>query len=928
MSVDPYEEEKRLRDDLHEMNKNKYRSTEQRLRKERAQQSTEFTEQSTASPGEKTPLGEAERSLSVSFTRNFQFDASNYDLIIVPYGAKGIIREFARNPLFKSKALVSAIEAATENYSVSHASIGAERSHSPAPILLFRAVESGKYFLEELTNTLAKLPILTETPFRIIDCMDYTGPGAYPIENHLSNLAKTVSGLPGPVSCEMCVTPSSSRFDTDEAVRLLLEHSNFALVSFTDFDGNTRDASPDDPDGASKKTFNTRSHLECDQPSPNDYLGFQPVADSVAAFVRHKATQLPLCLAIDGPWGSGKSSMMLMIQEALQENSTQTRRKLKAAPRLLGNLGQSLWLFYLTFEPLIILGAIGFIIWWYNTFPDAAEITFGGGTAIGAAVYLFLMLGTALLGARQRRRRHTSDRRHFETITINAWRYGDGVRLKAAIVQSIITELMERRGPRFLLRLQVSRLNRLSLLTSLSKSLFQSWLFTILAILVGLYLIMGSMAGEPTTVAASLAEVAGLKLPTGYGDSVLGLLVAILGVVAQIRKNGQIASVGDFIANPDYEGLVGPDEEVEEDFRRILHLLDEEGYTLALFIDDLDRCSPTAVHKVVEALNVFFGQPDCRCLFILGMHKEMVATALEVAYRDIADKMKNNSLLAEQRPFGRRFLEKVVQFVLHVPRPREEQVEIYLQHMTSGLTDADYRKIAEQEAEAKRPDHDRFARNIERIGSSLTRAWRRLIGLIGLGRPVESSQTPQRIDERVALIETDEEAKARLDAERERIARFEARLAEAANFTEGSDENIRMFTMVRPTLGSNPRQYKRYFNQLRFNRFITEDRLPESEEKSLRTDAIMAAIALECPEAYQWAYSGLSVGEDQRNIDAALGKLEQKAREALPANIKTLEDTGTMEEEVHVLLRTSAAFQSLLNPKGEGTTQAQTGAQA
>lgn len=928
MSVDPYEEEKRLRDDLHEMKKEKYRSTEQRLRKEVAQQAAEMTEQSTSSGREKTPLGEAERSLSVSFTRNFQFDAGNYDLIIVPYGAKGIIREFARNPLFDSKPLVSAIEAVTENYSVSHASIGPERSHSPVPVLLFRAVESGKYFQEELTNTLAKLPVLTETPFRILDCIDYTGPGAYPIEEHLSDLAKAVSGLPGPVSCELCVTPSSSGFDTDEAVRLLLEHSNFTLVRFTDFDGNTRDASPDDPGGASKKTFNTRSHLECDQPSPNDYLGFQPVADSVAAFVRHKATQLPLCLAIDGPWGSGKSSMMLMIQEALQENSTRARKKLTTTSGVFSTLWRSLQLVYFTLKPLLVVGAIAFLLWWYRPPENPAPSTIGTVAAYVAAAYLYLMAGTAVLRARRRRRRHMGDRRHFETITINAWRYGDGVRLKAAIVQSIISELMERRGPYFFLRLQLSRLNRLSLLTSLSKSLFQSWAFTIVAILVGLYLIMGSMAGEPTTVTASLAEVAGLKLPTGYGDSVLGLLIAILGVVAQIRKNGQMATVGDFIANPDYEGLVGPDEEVEEDFRRILHLLDEEGYTLALFIDDLDRCSPTAVHKVVEALNVFFGQPDCRCLFILGMHKEMVATALEVAYKDIADKMKNNSLLAEQRPFGRRFLEKVVQFVLHVPRPREEQVEIYLQHMTSGLTDADYRKIAKQEAEAKRPDHDRFARNIERIGGTLTRAWRRLIGLVGLGRPVESPQTPQRIDERVALIETDEEAKARLDAERERIARFEARLAEAANFTEGSDENIRMFTMVRPTLGSNPRQYKRYFNQLRFNRFITEDRLPESEEKSLRTDAIMAAIALECPEAYQWAYSGLSVGEDQRNIDAALGKLEQKAREALPANITSLEETSTMEEEVHLLLRTSAAFQSLLNPEGEGATQAQTRAQA
>ncbi|WP_286828642.1 MULTISPECIES: KAP family P-loop NTPase fold protein [Kordiimonas] len=662
----------------------------------------------------------------------------------------------------------------------------------------------------------------------------------------------------------------------------------------------------------SSETFRTRSHLESDQPSPNDYLGFQSVADSVAAFVQHKSTRLPLCIAIDGPWGSGKSSMMLMIQEALQKGSTKAREKLKTAPGVFGSLRQSLWLSYLILEPLVFIGAIAFIRWWYRTNPDATGPSIGGVAAILLGTYLYVAVGAFMLRWYRRRRRHNNPQRQFETVTINAWRYGEGVRLKASIVQSIITELLDRRGARFFLKLRLLRLNRITLLTSLSKGLFQSWFFAAVAIAVGLGLILYDAQGGSRDFLETFATSLGLNLSAENGNSILGALVAGLGILGQLTKNGNVANVSDFIANPDYEGLMGPDEEIEEDFRRILQLLDDEGYTLAIFIDDLDRCSPTAVHKVVEALNVFFGQPDCRCLFVLGMHKEMVATSLEVAYSAIADKMAGNCLLEEQRPFGRRFLEKIVQFVLHVPKPREEQVEKYLQHMTSGMTDADFRALAKQEAVEKKATVDRFALRLEHVWSYYVYLWHRVKGLLGMGKPIDPAPPPQPVAARLAMIESNESAKARLDEERERIARFEARLEAAANFTEGSDENIRMFSMVRPALGSNPRQYKRYFNQLRFNRFITEDRQPESEEKSLYTDAVMAAIALECPEAYQWAYSTLTIEGKERNIDAALRCLKNKVAEDLPDTITTLDDAVTIEQRVHLLLRTNPAFLSLL----------------
>jgi photosystem II stability/assembly factor-like uncharacterized protein len=50
-----------------------------------------------------------------------------------------------------------------------------------------------------------------------------------------------------------------------------------------------------------------------------DVLGFKPVALAISRFLRNEATDPPLSLAITGPWGSGKSSLMNLIREDLRK---------------------------------------------------------------------------------------------------------------------------------------------------------------------------------------------------------------------------------------------------------------------------------------------------------------------------------------------------------------------------------------------------------------------------------------------------------------------------------------------------------------------------------------------------------------------------------------------------------------------------------
>lgn len=57
-----------------------------------------------------------------------------------------------------------------------------------------------------------------------------------------------------------------------------------------------------------------------DQPTAEDRLGVRRYADALAQFVMHPETS-PLTIAIQGAWGKGKSSFMLLVQQALVETA-------------------------------------------------------------------------------------------------------------------------------------------------------------------------------------------------------------------------------------------------------------------------------------------------------------------------------------------------------------------------------------------------------------------------------------------------------------------------------------------------------------------------------------------------------------------------------------------------------------------------------
>ncbi|WP_394834369.1 KAP family NTPase [Pendulispora rubella] len=53
-----------------------------------------------------------------------------------------------------------------------------------------------------------------------------------------------------------------------------------------------------------------------------DLLGFSPYVNAVASFLQHPDTKPPLTMSVEGKWGSGKTSFMLQLEDALKAKST------------------------------------------------------------------------------------------------------------------------------------------------------------------------------------------------------------------------------------------------------------------------------------------------------------------------------------------------------------------------------------------------------------------------------------------------------------------------------------------------------------------------------------------------------------------------------------------------------------------------------
>lgn len=116
-----------------------------------------------------------------------------------------------------------------------------------------------------------------------------------------------------------------------------------------------------------------------------------------------------------------------------------------------------------------------------------------------------------------------------------------------------------------------------------------------------------------------------------------------------------------------------------KDFARLTGILRDAFQTrITVFIDDLDRCEPTQVREILEAINFLVSSGDC--FIVMGMEYQRVKDCVSQGFRDSvveADGLsdEDGTRRAALNRFAQRYMEKLVNIVVPVPQSDDERLK-------------------------------------------------------------------------------------------------------------------------------------------------------------------------------------------------------------------------------------------------------------
>jgi len=404
-----------------------------------------------------------------------------------------------------------------------------------------------------------------------------------------------------------------------------------------------------------------------------DKLGFRPIARGVAGFLRNPKTQLPVTLAINGAWGSGKSSLMNLTSGELRRagfrpvwfNAWHHQEDVNLLASLLQAVRCD------AAPGVFSKNGAGFRLRlaWYRFaryYPRAL-----------AMVAIFLALGAA-----------------------ETW-YDDGkhapkLQQYAAILQDKLTAISAPPQP-------ASKAPE-------SKDAAPGGQKETVPPEKGL---------QKTPAAAAADKPAEKKTPEQPQQSLFLTIVGMLGALHSLLDaltSGSGAKplaaiyfllrmfpsalhrLQTFTANPAallHSAAPGvSDKQIEaqtsfrlrfaKEFADVTRALGAK-HRLVIFVDDLDRCRPSNVAEMLEAINYVTVSGDCA--FVLGIETQAVRAALGLSFDAMAQEVESkrnsngdasdkgnadqNGAAAEQRrkreEFARRYIEKLINIEMNVP---------------------------------------------------------------------------------------------------------------------------------------------------------------------------------------------------------------------------------------------------------------------
>ena len=265
-----------------------------------------------------------------------------------------------------------------------------------------------------------------------------------------------------------------------------------------------------------------------------------------------------------------------------------------------------------------------------------------------------------------------------------------------------------------------------------------------------------------------------------------GIAVSTLIQILKIAKDPFQLQVKNVFDKPNYEDKIGFLGSFQDDFARIVSLATEARFgwqprKLVIFIDDLDRCEAPKAADIIEGINLFLDSQ--RCVFVLGMDPVAVSASIENKYQGLFDKMRKENM-ALVSP-GRLFLDKIIQVPFYVPVATKMGIDSLIENIM-------------------RPGRFPSFRTGTRVGTTVEQ-----------GPAQQSSGVSQAIED--GKVET-RIVNGSMPLEKQSIpVTYDHASYKLKNVQEAISEGAKL-------LPENPRQIKKYMNLFRFYVYIADAR--------------------------------------------------------------------------------------------------------
>lgn len=360
---------------------------------------------------------------------------------------------------------------------------------------------------------------------------------------------------------------------------------------------------------------------------------FHDYASSIVSIVATAGNRTPIALAIDGPWGSGKTSLMRTVIKRLspvqwREENGESFLSWSGNDLLLVGDPKAVEIFRRSSMSML-----------------PGELLLGAAGKTGALAGETLEVSESLVAALR-------DYRPVRTMVFNAWRY----RGEQQVLPALLRELMA----------QIKRDDWLKgASVSWTGFLSKGWQDFFVSLAQGIPYVgdVLSQMAKSLDLPGSLEEEALFDQFKPYFSGLLGLWASI----SDPRFQKLPVDFKNFL-----QLEIGSDilERVREVWSARSVSPAPENLTpgvLALFIDDLDRCPEEHVREVLKSLNLVVDFPGC--VYVLGMDTGRVARLIG---RDFSPDS------GEAEVYGRDFLRKIVQVAFRLPEPRVSAIEEFI----------------------------------------------------------------------------------------------------------------------------------------------------------------------------------------------------------------------------------------------------------